>query len=223
MNFGSPPEAAPAAQAPPRKPRDASSASPDTEDVSPPDSAGTGSPPYVLPLTPRNVGLEAMAEEDNEEEEEDGEGEGVGAGSSNNSQLDEAGGGGGKGSGRKRRRVVAAAAVATAALDLGSFAAGGAGGTSRLVFYRCERSRRALCVIRGDKDKDCFAGLIIAFFFVFVVSFCQRKLAAQNTAKRRTAKARRKTTALRQVSRARRCQKAQQKAPLFFFFFFRQC
>lgn len=144
MNFGSPPEAAPAAQAPPRKPRDASSASTDTEDVCPPDSAGTGSPPYVLPLTPRNVGLEAMAEEDNQEE--DGEGEAGGAGSSNNSQLDEAGGGGEKGSGRKRRRVVAAAAVATAALDLGSFAAGGAGASSRWVFYRCERSRRALCM-----------------------------------------------------------------------------
>ncbi|CAM9555150.1 unnamed protein product [Laminaria digitata] len=119
MNFGSPPEAAPAAQAPPRKPGDSSGASPDTEDVSPPDSTGAGSPSYVLPLTPRNVGLEAMAEEDNQEEEGEG-GEG-GAGSSH-PQLDEAGGGGGKGGGRKRRRVVVAA---TAALDLGSFAAGG--------------------------------------------------------------------------------------------------
>lgn len=131
MNFGSPPEAAPAAQAPPRKPGDSSGASPDTEDVSPPDSTGAGSPPYVLPLTPRNVGLEAMAEEDNQEEE--GEGGEEGAGSSH-PQLDEAGGGGGKGGGRKRRRVVVAA---TAALDLGSFAAGG---TSRWVFYRRVRS-----------------------------------------------------------------------------------
>ena len=123
MNFGSPPEASPAAQGVLRKPGDASGASPDTEGVSPPDSAGTGSPPYVLPITPRNVELEAMAEEDSEERE----GGGGGAGSSN-PPLDEAGSAGGKGSGKKRRRVVVAS---TAALDLGSFAAGGAGGSVR--------------------------------------------------------------------------------------------
>ena len=124
MNFGSPPEEAPGAQSLRKKFGDASGTSADTEDVSPPDSAGPGSPPYVLPLTPRNVGLEAM------EEEEEGGGEEA---ASSHPQV-EGGNRRGEESGRKRKRVVGL--ESTAALDLGSFAAGGVGGTARWVFYR---------------------------------------------------------------------------------------
>lgn len=215
MNFGTPPEAAPAAQGVLRKPGDANIASPDTEDVSPPDSAGAGSPPYVLPLTPRNVELEAMAEEDNEEEREGG---GARADSSN-PQLDEAGSAGGKGGGRKRRRVVVAS---TAAMDLGSFAARGAGGSARWVFLPMRALSAGAFVYVGTKEEDSVCRVDYHGEFFSCSSsqscgvLCQKELSItlQNTDERRNqrrAAKRRRYDTLAACGAARRRNK---KAPL---------